>query len=119
MVIKKITLGGILSWIFGVFFVLTGLGALTSSSFVAGLILLGMGAVLLPPLNKLYKDKMNFELSTGLKIAIIIIGFIAVGMTIDTDTTSTTTENSQIDTTSNQVNAQAETQKEAPVQIIK
>ncbi len=112
--VKKITLGGILSWIFGIIFALAGLGAFTSSSFVAGFTMLIMGAVLLPPMNKLFKEKMNFELSKGIKIAVIIIGFIVVGMTMNTDTTSTTSDNSQV-ATNNQVNTPVETQKETQV----
>jgi len=105
--IKKITLGGILSWIFGIIFAFAGLGAFTSSSFVAGFTMLIMGAVLLPPVNKLFKEKMNFELSKGIKIAIIIIGLIIFSMTINTDTTSI--DNSQADA-NNQINPSAETQ---------
>lgn len=112
--VKKITLGGILSWIFGVIFALAGLGAFTSSSFVAGFTFLIMGAVLLPPMNKLFKEKMNFELSTGIKIAVIIIGFVVVGMTMNTNTTPTKTDNSQV-ATNNQVNTPVETQKETQI----
>ena len=90
--VKKITLWGVLSWIFGwtfgVLFVLTGLGVFASSEFVPGLTILIMGAVLLPPMNKIFKEKMNLELSKGIKITIIIIGFIIVGMTADTDSTN-------------------------------
>ena len=112
--VKKITLGGVLSWIFGMIFVLSGFGSFISSSFVAGITLLIMGAVLLPPMNEIFKEKMNFELSRGIKIAIIIIGFIIVGMTANTDTTSTTTANSQ-NVANNQINTQVETQKETQV----
>ncbi len=112
--VKKITLSGVLSWIFGIIFALAGLGAFTSSSFFAGFAMLIMGAVLLPPMNKLFKEKMNFELSTGIKIAVIIICFVVVGMTMNTDTTSTTTDNSQV-VTNNQVNTPVETQKEMQV----
>ena len=99
--VKKITLGGILSWIFGIIFALAGLGLFTSSSFVAGITLLIMGAVLLPPMNKLFKEKMNFELSKGIKIAVIIIGFVVIGMTMNTEesssnASSTSTSNTQV-----------------------
>lgn len=75
--IKKITLGGIFSWVFGIIFALTALGSF-SFSFFTGIIFLIMAAVLLPPVNKIFKEKLHFELSTGVKIAIIIIGFIIV-----------------------------------------
>jgi len=104
--VKKITLGGVLKWIFGIIFVLAGLGAFTSSSFVAGSTMLIMGAVLLPPVNKLFREKMNFELSRGIKIAIIFIGFVIVGMTANTDTTI---DNSQANV-NNKINTPAETQ---------
>jgi hypothetical protein len=108
--VKRITLGGILSWIFGVIFGLAGLGAFASSSFVAGITLLIMSAVLLPPVNKLFREKMTFELSKGIKIAVIIVGFIVVAMTMKTETTtssnnnpSATTQQTQASTKQNEI----------------
>lgn len=42
-----------------------------------------MAAVLVPSINKLVDEKWKFHLSTGLKIAVIFIGFIIFGLTIN------------------------------------
>jgi len=89
---KKITLGHILSWAYGALFAFLGflvLGSvllprqntLLSTSLITlliGLVLLIMSAVLLPPINKIFKDKLNLELSTGIKLAVLGIGLILV-----------------------------------------
>jgi hypothetical protein len=90
--VKKLTLGGIFAWIFGVFFVLLGLAWVIASDFIAGISLLVISAVLLPPVNRIFREKMNFELSTGLKIVIIIICFIVFSMAVETDTPPSTTD---------------------------
>ena len=82
--VKKLTLGGILGWIFGLFFVLVGLASFPSS-FIAGISCLVISAVLLPPVNRIFREKMNFEVSTGLKIVIIIICFIIFSITAETE----------------------------------
>ena len=83
---KKITVGLILSWIFGVLFALTGIIAVFSE-LIPGIIMLIMSAVLLPPVNKLVNEKWKFHLSGGMKVVVIIIGFIIFGSTIDTSKT--------------------------------
>jgi len=88
--VKKLTLGGILGWIFGLFFVLVGLASF-SSSFIAGISCLVISAVLLPPVNRLFREKMNFELSKGVKIVVIIICLIIFSMTTETDTAPSST----------------------------
>jgi hypothetical protein len=86
---KKITVGLILSWIFGVLFALTGIVSVFSEP-IPGLVMLIMAAVLLPPVVKLVDQKWKFHLSGGMKIIVIIIGFIFFGATIDTSKVSTT-----------------------------
>ena len=73
---KKITLGLVLSWIFGVLFGLSGLTFLFSGSIIAGGSLILASLILLPPMNKFVKEKFNFELSRGLKITLVIILFV-------------------------------------------
>ncbi|MDX9778627.1 MAG: Ltp family lipoprotein [Patescibacteria group bacterium] len=80
---KKITVGLILSWIFGILFALTGIISVFSEP-VPGIVMLIMAAVLLPPVNKLVDEKWKFHLSGGMKAVVIIIGFIIFGSTIDT-----------------------------------
>ena len=86
---KKITVGLILSWIFGILFALTGIVSVFSEP-IPGLVMLIMAAVLLPPVTKLVDQKWKFHLSRGMKIVVIIIGFIIFGATIDTSNVSTT-----------------------------
>ena len=83
---KKITVGLILSWIFGVLFALTGIISVFSEP-ISGIVMLIMAAVLLPPVNKLVDKKWKIHLSGGVKIVVIIIGFIIFGSTIDTSKT--------------------------------
>ncbi|MDD2656279.1 MAG: Ltp family lipoprotein [Patescibacteria group bacterium] len=79
---KKITIGLILSWIFGVLFALIGIVSVFSEP-VPGIVMLIMAAVLLPPINKLVDEKWKFRLSSGMKIIVIIIGFIIFNSTVD------------------------------------
>lgn len=80
---KKITVGLILSWIFGILFALTGFISVFSDP-IPGIVMLIMGAVLLPPVNKFVDEKWKFHLSGGMKVVVLIIGFIIFGSTIDT-----------------------------------
>ena len=86
---KKISVGLILSWIFGVLFALTGIVSVFSEP-IPGLVMLIMAAVLLPPVTKLVDQKWKFHLSKGMKIGVIIIGLIIFSATIDTTDVSTT-----------------------------
>lgn len=83
---KKITVGLILGWIFGILFALTGIISVFSEP-IPGIVMLIMAAVLLPPINKLVDEKWKLHLSGGMKIVVIIIGFIIFGSTIDTSET--------------------------------
>lgn len=79
---KKITVGLILSWIFWILFGLIGIITIFSDP-IPGIIMLIMAAVLVPSINKLVDEKWKFHLSTGLKIAVIFVGFIIFGLTIN------------------------------------
>lgn len=80
---KKITVGLIVSWIFGILFALTGFISVFSEP-IPGIVMLIMGAVLLPPVNKFVDEKWKFHLSGGMKAVVLIIGFIIFGSTVDT-----------------------------------
>src|SRR3989344_9457062 len=79
---KKITLGLVLSWIFGVLFGISGLTFLFSGGIVAGGSLIIASLVLLPPMNNFVKEKFNFELSRGLKITLVIILFVIYAVSL-------------------------------------
>jgi len=86
---KKITVSLILSWIFWIIFGLTGIVSVFSEP-IPGVVMLVMAAILLPPINRLVDKKWKIHLSGGLKIALIVLGFIIYGITIDTSNISST-----------------------------
>lgn len=87
--------GKLFSWIFGILFILAGFGSFISEEIITGLILIIMAIVLLPPTYKLFKRKMNFELSKSIKTTILIVGFILLALTADTQTNSEIIDNSK------------------------
>jgi len=78
----KITLGFILSWIFGVLFGISGLIFLFSGAIISGGSLILASIILLPPINKLVKEQWKFELSGGVKIIAVIILFVIYGVNL-------------------------------------
>lgn len=84
---KKITIGLILSWTFGILFTLIGITSVFSE-LIFGIIVLVMAAVLLPPVNKLIDEKWKIHLSGGVKIVVIIVGFIIFGSMNDVSDTT-------------------------------
>ena len=119
---KKITLGLILSWIFGVLFGISGLTFLFSGSIVAGGSLILASLVLLPPVNKFVEEKFEFELSRGLKITLVIILFVIYAVNLPSfndDIKIQPTENvNQPSETSTPSNTQTQPQ-EPPKQKVK
>lgn len=83
---KKFTVGLILSWIFGTLFALIGIISIFSEP-IPGIVMLLMAAVLIPSINKLVYEKWKFHLSGGIKLVVIVIGFIIFGATVDTSNT--------------------------------
>ena len=109
---KKITVGLILSWIFGILFGLTGIVSVFSEP-IPGIVMLVMAAVLLPPVNKLIDKKWKSHLSAGIKVVVIIVGFIIFGSTIDTSSTTKQQNNQpQIQQEQKQSASNVEQQKE-------
>jgi hypothetical protein len=80
--IKQI-IGLVISWLLAAFFALIGIVAVFSEP-IPGLVMLIMAVVVLPPVTKIINQKWNYHLSVGLKVIVIIIGFIIFGSTIDT-----------------------------------
>lgn len=78
---KQSNVGLIASWVFGLILALSGLTSLFSQP-IPAIIMLFMAATLLPPVNKLVSEKFKFQISTGIKTSIIIIGLALIGMTI-------------------------------------
>jgi len=93
--VKKVDLGLILGWIFGILFFFGTFNNLIGLNFKIALTFLIMGAAIFPPLLNLYKKKFNFKISSGLKIIIVIIGFFLVFFFAFTSSLNNYSDNSQ------------------------
>jgi hypothetical protein len=76
--VRKITLGLIFGWIFGVIFSISSLATFPTDILVGGLYLIA-ALLALPPVGKLLKDKANISLSGGVKFVLIVILLIIIG----------------------------------------
>lgn len=99
--VKKITVGFIFSWVFGVLFLLAGAVTIATSP-ISGIIIVLCSAMIIPYFNKLIAEKLNVEISGGIKFILIIIIFVAIGFST-TNTTkdifySNQVDQSQVDT---------------------
>jgi len=83
--VKSITLGSVLSWVLSVLFVFLGLVLPLTGLKMAGFIMLVLAAVILPPLNRVYENKLHFKLSKALKAVIIILGIILFIVAVQPD----------------------------------
>lgn len=88
--IKKITAGFILSWIFGVIFLIMGMAIIGTGSPIPGIIIIFCSTMILPPFNKLISEKFHYEISGGIKFLLVIIIFIAMGFAMANDISKTT-----------------------------
>ena len=93
--VKKITLGNIFSWIFGILFLLSGMGIMGSGAPVAGIIIILCSAMIIPYFNNLIAEKLNFKISGGVKFLLVIIIFIAMGFGMANTTSEIETTNQQ------------------------
>jgi hypothetical protein len=109
----KVTIGLVLSWVFGVMTAITGIGIIFSQ-FLAGILMLLLAAILLPPVNKSISNKLNFSISGGLKIVVVIILLGVIGAVMPTDSTPTPTLNSTTNTAPKTEQVEENTEEEAP-----
>lgn len=79
IMVKKITLGGILSWIFGILFLFAGMGVIAQGSYISGILVVLCSAMIIPYFNKVASEKLNFQISGGIKFALIIVIFVLLG----------------------------------------
>ena len=77
--VKKITLGLILSWIFGILFLLAGMGVIAQGSYVLGILIMLCSAMIIPYFNKIVAEKFHFEISGGIKFVLVIVIFVLMG----------------------------------------
>lgn len=79
-----------ISWGFGLLFGLAAIGGFLTGDYAPAFVTLLISIIILPPFIKLFKEKFDFELSRGLKIAVILILFLIWGSVVP-DTTGQTT----------------------------
>ena len=102
--VKKISIGLILSWLFGLLFVFGAIGQTIDGNILTGIFFFLAGAIILPPVDKQMKEKYGIELSKWVKIIIFVllisIGsyFSPVSETTSTPKTTTTTPTSTQET---------------------
>lgn len=84
---RNLTLTGVIAWILGVGSLLAGFTYI-STNIVAGLLYFLLAIVLIPPIIKIVEDKINFSLSRGLKIVIVLILLTLIGTNIGTSGSS-------------------------------
>lgn len=95
--VRKITVGLILSWIFGVLFLLTGVGTIAGGSPIAGMVIIICSAMIIPYFNKFARATLHFEISGGMKFLLVIVIFVAMGFGTASSVQDTEVDQSQID----------------------
>lgn len=75
----KITAGLVMSWIFGVLFLLAGIG-LIGESFFGGATVILSSLLIIPYSNQLAKEHIDLELSGGAKFLLVIVILITFGL---------------------------------------
>jgi len=81
----KITLGLTIGWILGVLAAIAGIGMLFTEP-VPGILFILLALVVLPPANRIVKEKFNISLSGGMKVVLVIIIIGVAGANMDTET---------------------------------
>src|SRR3989338_6845529 len=99
--IKKITVGGIFSWIFGILFLLAGAGSIATAP-ITGIIVVLCSAMIIPYFNKLIAEKFHFEISGGIKFLLVIVILITLGFSATNNESSITSQDEQLETKSTQ-----------------
>ncbi len=90
--VKKITAGLILSWIFGILFLIFGMGIIGTGAPISGIIIILCAMMIIPYFNKLIAEKLHLEISGGVKFILIIIILIAIGFAMANINTRTSKE---------------------------
>lgn len=105
----KITLSLIIGWILGVLVGIAGVGLLFTEP-IPGILFILLALVLLPPANRMLKEKFNLSLSGGVKVVLTIVLFVIAGATMDTE--STTTNDPVVENTPQEVITETEVNTE-------
>ncbi len=76
--IKNITIGVIISWIFGAYLLLNGIFLLFSYKIFFGILQLLGGILIIPLTNNYFSKKHNFRISGGLKVLIFLLVILII-----------------------------------------
>ena len=86
---RTITLTGVLSWIFGIIFLITGVSTIGQGSYIIGILIVLCSAMIIPYFNKVIAEKLDIKISGGIKFALVIIILILVGFAMSKSPSST------------------------------
>ncbi len=95
--VKKITLGLVFSWIFGIIFFFVGVGIISDGSHFSGILIMLCSAMIIPYFNKIVAEKFHFEISGGIKFALVVIIFILIGIAASNTPSNSNTTLSSIE----------------------
>jgi hypothetical protein len=88
---KKITVGLIASWFFGVLFLFSGISVI-ATSIVWGIIIILSSLLIIPYSSNLIGNKLNFEISTGIKWILVILIFVGLTLSAAGDISRSTSD---------------------------
>ncbi|GEM_PF-5563389 len=71
--VTKVTVGLVLSWIFGVSFLLSGLGFFFSGSYIVGPLIILCAILIIPYFDNVIAKHLHFEISGGIKVVLAIL----------------------------------------------
>ena len=115
---NKITLSIVISWLFGLLFLIIGLAFFSEKDFISATPIILVSLLLIPPVTKWLKDKLNFELSRVERITFVIILLIAFVMLVpDTNSDINTIPNTNSQTLESSISIQTSNPTTAPTSI--
>jgi len=69
----KITLSGLLRWIFGLYFIVIALGMVTEHEYFSAVFILMAAFVSFPPISNLLESELNISISGPMRFLLVII----------------------------------------------
>jgi energy-coupling factor transporter transmembrane protein EcfT len=108
---KKNTVVLVINWVFGLLFTLIGIISIFTDP-IQGIVMLIMAAALLPPVTNLIEKKWKFHLSAPMKIAVLVIGLIIIGATVEPSSISPEQKNNENMTSPQQEKADEEIEQD-------
>lgn len=82
---SKSTIGLVFCWVFGVFFLFQGMGAIVEGYFVGGIVIIFCSVLIIPYFSKLVKEKYGFPITGGIKLSLfvaIIVVIVLIVLTV-------------------------------------